>query len=464
MMQSGFGASTQVRKRKAPASIPTQTVDTHLEKGPADCVDLFCALQDEEEHADEYGAPNQGHMAVEIGQTVAKRYFVVRKAGFGHSAVAWLAFDKKVRKFCVLKIFKQDASSIATEIQVLKEAKRLKQRPGGDKVVQMFETFNIYKSHKRILHHGIAFEPCGFTLLSVMNQSKSGFEIPAVRKLLQHCLEGLRFIQEDLGYIHGDIKPENILVSATDRSFFLETQSVVDAKYNGHGMRAAVNQNLPFVPSKTTATFFKTILSAAPAPSEEDLPEMSVPRKQGRMVPPRYTDLEKRLEVNRLLMWSGTIFKICDIGNVMKPGVYQVNAGTYDYRPPENLFSEELSGTFDVWGLGATALETILLEQIFQPHHVPENVPECPSALLRQMVNVLGLPPAHLWPNLVRPEGRSAAKPVDVAERIMTRVRRHGFRRNEVLELCQIIARMLSYDKDARISVSDALALPFFGN
>lgn len=69
-------------------------------------------------------------------------------------------------------------------------------------------------------HHCAILEPLGRSLYQLIVQSgQVGASLPSVKKLAKQLLEGLRFLHEDAGIIHTDLKPENITIGATEDTF-----------------------------------------------------------------------------------------------------------------------------------------------------------------------------------------------------------------------------------------------------
>uniref|UniRef100_A0A7E4ZQ17 non-specific serine/threonine protein kinase n=1 Tax=Panagrellus redivivus TaxID=6233 RepID=A0A7E4ZQ17_PANRE len=431
-----------------------------IKKAPTDVVGLYMDLQRQQEYPREYGTDlRHFHLSLEIGDEMLN-YFVIRKAGYGHSSIVWLCFDKSVRKFRALKVMKHGVA-YNRELKMLTTVRQHDDKPGSDKVVMLLNAFPFGSP----MHYVMVFEPLGMSLLALMQRSHSGFEIPVVKKLLQHTLEGLHFLHTEIGCIHSDIKPENIMISVSERSFYLETQKVVERKYNGLGMRASNAPKGRPILSKKSKDFFQTILGLCPESSDEPLNQYEMPHDGSPAQFLRYRHLVQRRAVATELLNPSTVFKIGDLGNAMQ---IVCNLATFEYRPPENIFLMELSGTFDIWGIAATALETVLQDIIFRP--IDDEREQNNRKLYQRMLDILGdydgsafadTPAYQEMETELRPSEAIHQSSVDnIRQHLLT----YGFKYDEIDELSQLLSCLFVFDGKKRFTAAQALSHKFFAD
>jgi len=141
---------------------------------------------------------------------------------------------------------------------------------------------------------------------------------------------------------------------------------------------------------------------------------------------------------------------------------------TRHYRPPEVILELGWSQPCDVWSTGAIVFELYQGHTLFQTHDNLEH--------LAMMTRILGDLPHHLVRRtktaFFQPSGRlawdwsqPAARYASQHCRPLPQYRRHGPASREGQEesvMLDLVARMLEYDPERRITLKDSLKHPFF--
>jgi len=141
---------------------------------------------------------------------------------------------------------------------------------------------------------------------------------------------------------------------------------------------------------------------------------------------------------------------------------------TRHYRPPEVILELGWSQPCDVWSTGAIVFELYQGHTLFQTHDNLEH--------LAMMTRILGELPHHLVRRtktaFFQPSGRlawdwnqPAARYASQHCRPLPQYRRHGPASREGQEesvMLDLVARMLEYDPERRITLKDSLKHPFF--
>uniref|UniRef100_A0A7E4UTA5 Protein kinase domain-containing protein n=1 Tax=Panagrellus redivivus TaxID=6233 RepID=A0A7E4UTA5_PANRE len=397
-----------------------------IKPGVFDMTHLYADLAEYEEKPRHYsGRRNQ--MRVTMGQIIRRQYFVVRKAGFGVSSVTWLCYDKKAKDFVVLKILRNHEQD-EQELKILKDIAEMDSEES-----QHFVKYLAHFQLKRI-HTCIVFEPLGCTLRTAMNRQWS-FAWPVVKKLLNHMLKALSLLNFDLNILHGDIKPENILVKCSKRSFFLETLNVVRAGYKGPGMNAACSSMMDI--ASGSKNYYKRIVGQCPAP-------------EGGTI-----DNDDGQNFVRLLLHESTLFKLCDVGNAQEYGECQHNVATYEYRTPENVFRLPLTDSADIWSLAMTSIEALTGEGVI-PYKEDDN-----ENLLQGIVNLLGNYDKDIFtsPGYYYDVQPSTAKGSTPEENIAIHLRENKIDDTTIAAAVPIFAPMLIYDRRVRYNAKKMLRL-----
>jgi serine/threonine protein kinase len=203
-------------------------------------------LSDFEGHS---GYKKGGYHPVQIGDVYGPdgRYTIEQKLGWGHFSTVWLASDATKpndhpEKLVALKVQKsaiQYTEAANDEIKLLTEIEERYRRwkeendahePELDSSVSSsaFAVETAHSSNTYIVHlldhftlsgpHGVhvclVFERAGRNLLHVIKKyNYAGVPIRLVKSMVKQILAGFRFLHDECGIIHTDLKPENVLVS-----------------------------------------------------------------------------------------------------------------------------------------------------------------------------------------------------------------------------------------------------------
>ncbi|KAK4261657.1 hypothetical protein QN277_004621 [Acacia crassicarpa] len=171
--------------------------------------------EEEDEGFDSYR--KGGYHAVRVGdQFAGGRYIAQRKLGWGQFSTVWLAYDTRNSTYVALKIQKSAAlfaEAALHEIDVLSSI--TEGDPSNSKcVVQLIDHFK--HSGPNGQHHCMVLEFLGDSLLRLVRYRRyKGLPMNKVREICKCILIGLDYLHRELGIIHSDLKPENVLLLST---------------------------------------------------------------------------------------------------------------------------------------------------------------------------------------------------------------------------------------------------------
>ena len=167
------------------------------------------------------------------GQVLLERYIIKQSLGKDNFSSNWLALDIKYQNYVSIKIKNNEDKYINdknNEIDILEEIgkhnfdkdwiKSLEEYHKDEplilneleniehsKIIQLLNTF-VYDGHLCMV-----FEIMGNSLLELIKAyNKKGIPLPYVRIIVKQILIGLDFLHRICNIIHGNLKPENILV------------------------------------------------------------------------------------------------------------------------------------------------------------------------------------------------------------------------------------------------------------
>eukprot|EP00916_Digyalum_oweni_P024879 GHVL01041091.1.p1 GENE.GHVL01041091.1~~GHVL01041091.1.p1 ORF type:complete len:688 (+),score=119.73 GHVL01041091.1:54-2117(+) len=182
-----------------------------------------------------------GYHPVNIGEMYNNRYKIIQKLGWGHFSTVWLASDQKERCYVAIK-FQKSAHNYTEaafdEIDLLSEVSRHVNDPewiqSKEELREIFantlpmgaineETSGVIKYINYFQHTGpngkhvaMVFEVMGPNLLQLIRQYNfKGIPVKIVRQIVIDVLIGLDYLHRLCKIIHTDLKPENVLVSAS---------------------------------------------------------------------------------------------------------------------------------------------------------------------------------------------------------------------------------------------------------
>ncbi|KAJ7725188.1 kinase-like domain-containing protein [Mycena metata] len=314
------------------------------------------------EGGEEYAPPEEplymsawlgfGYMDVKIG-TVIGDFQVVRKLGWARYSSVWLCIDLRSSPpaYVALKVITtlgsaHLAANLSAEYEVLSRVRSaFPSHPGFKHCLVYIDTaFEPMGGHKCI-----ATEPLGSNLETLRSaQRNQRFSEQITKKIVKQVLLALDYLHRECGYIHSDVKLDNLVVCPPDL-----TQ---------HGI--------------------KRLLSKSPIERYEpiDLPTISVdPIVTIRSQPLPNLGLKRSLQNLNI--------KLIDYGEGLFPYPHRCKSMAPVYRAPEVVMELSWSPAMDIWSLGCLIFECLTSADLFSQG---SDVPWSPSVHLQQMEELLG--------------------------------------------------------------------------
>lgn len=187
-----------------------------------------------------------------FSEILDNKYIVLRKLGWGHFSVVWLALKLQDKKLYALKIQKSankyTESALEEEEILFQVASNYQNREWEASVRKylqdasleltrshthnliMFDQFFHHSNHGR--HSVMSFEVLGRNLLTLIKRfNYEGVPMPIVREIAKQTLMGLDYLHRICGIIHTDLKPENVVFEIENTAKFdLLCEEVLDTK------------------------------------------------------------------------------------------------------------------------------------------------------------------------------------------------------------------------------------------
>jgi serine/threonine-protein kinase SRPK3 len=279
-----------------------------------------------------------GYYPVSIGEIFNNRYRIIKKIGWGVFSTVWIAYDyKESNIFKVLKIQQANESERSVSQDEIDIAKKINIE-FGCKLIENFMQESMFGNHLVLV-----FNLFGENLLSVIrNYHYNGINERVVKKITLKLLQILQHIHEDIGIIHTDIKPENILISKPSKKInhLLQKYKIIDIECP----IKLVDKN-------------KFTLSKSQKKRQKKLMKKRVIEEDDVSSSDDETYLERSSDI-----------RIVDFGNSQwLDNKEDIDIQTRQYRSPEVIIGNIYNQSADIWSSACVIFELLTGENLFNP-------------------------------------------------------------------------------------------------
>lgn len=371
------------------------------------------------------------------GKILKEKYILVKRIGYGAFSSVWLSFDKDMRFYAVKINNCEDYKDGIKESRILMNLRN----NNSENTIRIIEAFDIknYRqeyedesedSEYEDLHHCIVLELMGcscYDLLKSM-RNKGGLTLELSKKIIRSVLLGLEDLNK-LGYVHTDIKPDNILMSGENIRFkglidyirknynnllketkmrLLDRKNKVKINYKNLQIESVEKtikellilfdkenkKNKRDVDSiESTETSYSVLSEGYDSDSEiyrfnklylnvnenmnenmnENINEKKRESKELSDKELKEKDLSNKKERNNEVDYinlenlDNIKFKLSDFGTCNKISKISKSIQTRYYRAPEVILKLELNEKCDIWSIGCTFYELLYGELLFDP-------------------------------------------------------------------------------------------------
>lgn len=385
------------------------------------------------------------------------RYICIKKLGQGAYCSVWLSYDFDSSKFYALKITsREDYGHMKKELKIFEQTSKFKTEHMSFPITTFEYESKDYQDNENSSDSDsnikmksntficIVHELYGYSLYDVLTMYKNEkMTIPVdfILEVIKQSCNTLNIIHKN-GYVHSDIKPENILVRKP-KLYFIKLKSIIENLKIKH--RYSKKQINKFIEDMK-----KHLIDYIDDDHKEDPAEVY-----------KYLFQSSKLE-----------FVICDMGSLMRKQSEDIfRRHTIYYRSPEVLLynQDQFDEKYDAWSLGCSIYEILMGKVLFDPDDgdITRNhlflISECFGMLPKHMI--LKSKKKHLFfsKNMERIRGYAKIefKPIFVflLEKIMGSPPNPNYDKH--LKLINIVKDFLDCDVTTRLSPNQVLTTYF---
>ncbi|TWU72294.1 hypothetical protein ED733_003630 [Metarhizium rileyi] len=283
---------------------------------------------------------------VRIGETLAAKYQVVGKLGYGANSTSWLCRDNSDSTFVAVKVCTRDSGKsprLRRELEFYHHVSSLNsQHPGQRFIRGLYETFEIPGPSGQ--HLCLVHPPMHMTIneLQYINPARR-LNQELLKLVLFNLLNALSFLHDEAEVTHADINASNIMLTLDDESLLIEFE------------QSEASDPLPIKIIDDVRTIYTS----------------------------------RKLGLPKDALWGQPV--LCDFGEARIGERHRGLIQPELYRAPEVLFNMDWDTSADIWNLA------VLIWDLFENRHLfnamDEEKKSSATHHIAEMVSYIGLPP-----------------------------------------------------------------------
>lgn len=366
------------------------------------------------------------------GTIINNKYLIIDEIGHGSFSVVWLALNLNNLKYYAIKIQGEDCDKYAKlEIDIMNKFTETDSKILNKHIEKFVVDEQVH----------IVFNLMAGSLFEMLDKI---IGIERVKYIIYKIIQAMKRLY-DHGFIHTDIKPENILVGGTSGKI----QSIIDSLDSNKNFKSKLQQYAKSKPNKKSDIandLYDIIISTIDFHTEND------PENQDNI------NLDETY--------------LADFGNCKKNTHNKYNIQTLCYRSPEIILGYSYDYRCDIWSIGCLIYELLTGELLFDPEK--DEYENGKRKLLIAYLNHLGPIPNYL---IDQSKKGNVYFRKDYSLKTITKLEYTPLNdkltkvfdykmisRDEQNQLIDLFNKLLNYDPFKRPTFDECLNHPWFSN
>lgn len=311
---------------------------------------------------------------------ILNNYNIIYELGRGGFSIVWLGYNISDCKYYAIKVQNSDDYEDGIdEIRIMKKLKHKNINQMKDYFIE--KRYNNYGEEQKYVC-SVYDVFCG-NIDGIARKGKypNGYPSHIVKQLYNQILSGLNYLHYEKKILHGDLKPDNILlrgynkrdkllIKLYDNEHFNQKYSEVKKKYwieQGKSLKSIKKMSTE-LKLKIRQTLHKNIM-------EKIMRENDINDKDKFIIDDKYINNPEIV--------------ITDFGSFCPDDeVHNESFGTRYYQAPEIILRSDCNKSVDIWSLGCLLYELLVGKILFDPYSDKENTTD--SNHLALMIGLCG--------------------------------------------------------------------------
>lgn len=410
------------------------------------------------------------------------RYILLKKMGYGSYASVWISYDVIDKKYYAIKINNRDDYDVAIKETNTYNAIKICKSQYIMNIIRTFDHINDGK------HHCVVMELMACSMYDILKKHKTGMSFKATMECVRQILEGLKEMHKNK-IIHGDVKPENILIGGQSKKQIelfkkLELGKIIANKVRGKngfldtGVQKKVikeieKRNLSQSSSQSSSSSESNYTSES-----EQFSISTCESSDDTITESTYYDsdsepYDESIINNLRELFNNAKIKLSDLGNSIKSTHVKNKKSiqTCYYRSPEILLGLKYDESSDIWALGCMICELLTGKILFdaesykgntQRHHLYLIIKKL-GMLPYQMMKDSPYKDVYFTTDLSQVKGY---KKIDFSMPIQTDLKKiatmHNLSPDEEVLFTDLIMGLLKINPSERLTAKNALMHQFY--
>lgn len=285
------------------------------------------------------------------GMTINNKYLLIAKIGKGAFSTVWLSYNINNKVFNAIKIqdadeFDSGMNEVDTLLKINKtDCKHL------NKMLDNFVFESIDGEHVCMV-----FELLAGSVFDLIRTGKysNGLPLNVVKNIIRQTLIAISSLNNDINFLHSDIKPENLLIGGIS----YRVQNIIDQfnNLNNSKTNKQSKKNKKNKKNKQNETNLADIIS-----------KINIPEN------PKNNDKNKNKDTTQILIDEKYYLNSIDIRLSDFAGCYEISEvmnneiQTRYYMAPEIILDHPFNENCDVWSIGCMTYELLTGKILFDP-------------------------------------------------------------------------------------------------